>query len=349
MRSLTPHINLLRYLIVWRVNSSLVRTPDSLAVDISYALGRTIINRLPTSDAKPWYKTLEFWTGHPELWPSPPSFKASAPPADSQPPDTLQVVPGAPWPVECAILPYPAKRSYGAGELIMWELKLFGEHADHTLFVETLLPAMEEVSTAPNLGQDDKYSLWGHFDISAVFVARGTRWEPFIQEGQLDLSYRPTPVQWSEHLDEEDGRVPQSPATLIWLTPFACDHSQTAVSRSGSRKARRRPLPDLQALLEALLIRISQVLPGKYATVADVWSLFSDEEVVTLEHLLEEVSQQSFRQTRLTSCPKGWPEPWIGAQRFASLPPAIMPFLELASILHLGKHTHFGYGTFIVR
>jgi len=53
--SLEP-IKVLRYLLVWRVNRSLVQLPPSFAADLSLVLGTIIADRLPTRKATPWRK-----------------------------------------------------------------------------------------------------------------------------------------------------------------------------------------------------------------------------------------------------------------------------------------------------
>ena len=54
-------INLIRYLIVLRVNRSFVRMPQCLATELSLVLGTTIANRLPTREAKKWQSALDLW------------------------------------------------------------------------------------------------------------------------------------------------------------------------------------------------------------------------------------------------------------------------------------------------
>ena len=51
-------INLIRYLIVWRVNASLVHLPRYLPTELSAVLGRLIAERLPLPQAREWRKAL---------------------------------------------------------------------------------------------------------------------------------------------------------------------------------------------------------------------------------------------------------------------------------------------------
>ena len=58
--SLDP-VKLIRYLLVWRVNSSLVQLPVHFSVELSRALGAMVTGRLPTRQAAPWRKAMGKW------------------------------------------------------------------------------------------------------------------------------------------------------------------------------------------------------------------------------------------------------------------------------------------------
>ena len=329
-------INLIRYLFVWRVNGPMVWLPRCFSAEISLVLGTTIADRLPTREAQPWRKALAPWGG----------YKSEK---------KRKTVPQASWPIEAVLFAYPGKRTYGEGELILWELKLMGESADHGLFLEVLLPAMEEAATATDRRWHHKNSLWGRFDVHSVYAARGNCWEPVVREGKLDLRHHPTPMQWAEGLafDAETERVFNR---LTWLTPFdfsppacACTHAD----RPGSRRRRRKNIPadevpTLQVLLESLIARMSLFLPGKYNTTDDVWNSLGAEERSSLQTAMEHAAHVPVDQQKLRHAPKGWPGCWLGTQSFPFIPSSIIPYLELASILHIGRQTHFGCGTFVI-
>ncbi len=236
----------------------------------------------------------------------------------------------------------------------MWELKLFGEYAEHSFFLEVILPAMEEAGTSRRLDQGKKYNMWGHFDIHAISVARGRHWEPFVQAGQLDLSYRPGSEQWAEGLTFGAKTERHSFNAIAWLTPFEFEEKRIVLKkRSHSRQRRRRKktvphsvAPNLEDLLRALLVRISDLLPGKYTTMDDMWAMLNQNESNALKQVLALAAENPTQSHRLTSIPKDWMSPWVGIQRLSSLPDELVPYFELASILHIGNQTHFGYGTF---
>ena len=206
MLSFLNRLSLNRYLIVWRVNRSLAFCPRYFSLDISMVIGTIISNRLPTKEKKSWRKTLDPLLEHQKK-----ASKSRLNFSDS--------VPETAWPIKAVILAYPGKRTYGRDELIFWELKLFGEHADHGLFLEVILPAMEEASYTSDPKWNKRNRLWGNFDIQSVYMARGHRWEPFIKDGTLDLRYRANSAQWLEGL-RFSPESHYSYKRLSWITPF---------------------------------------------------------------------------------------------------------------------------------
>jgi hypothetical protein len=93
---------------------------------------------------------------------------------------------------------------------------------------------------------------------------------------------------------------------------------------------------------------MSSLLPGKHHTPDDVWDALSAAERASFQAILEQASHIPVHHKKLKRAPKSWPGRWIGTQTFASIPHPIIPYLELASILHIGKQTHFGCGTFAI-
>ncbi len=325
-------INLIRYLFVWRVNGSLAWLPRYPSADISLVLGTIIADRLSTSEARPWRKALALWHEY------------------NKDKRKARIIPETIWPIEAVLFAYPGKLAYGRGEAILWELKLIGESADHGLFLEIILPAIEEAATTTDPRWRRQNSLWGRFDIHSVYAARGATWEPIVQEGKLDLRYRPTPAQWAEGLtfDVRPGHVFDR---LTWLTPF--DLSSTHGDKRKARTFRQKEIPTgevptLQRILESLITRMSLFLPGKRNTPDDVWNSLSTEERASLQAALEQASHIPIHHYDISPAPKNWPGRWIGTQTFPSIPSPIIPYLELASILHIGRQTHLGCGTFTI-
>jgi len=288
-------------------------------------LGALIAERLPTREARPWHKALAPWQGYEGDILSLPMGDS---PAQKQP--RSSAVPDVSWPIEAVLYTYPGKRMYGRGEPIVWELKLLGESADHGLFLEIILPAMEEAGCTTDAHWSGPNRLWGHFDIDAVYVARGVRWEPLVQEGRLDLRYQPTPTQWAE---EEILAVgpDQRFSQLTWLTPFAL--------------APQVERPDPGEILEALEARLFQLIPDRRGETIEVGEILAGAER-SWKEVLEQAKELSVRSDTLKPAPKYWPGNWMGSQRFSAIPPAIVPYLNLAAIVHIGHYTHFGCGTF---
>jgi hypothetical protein len=327
-------INLIRYLLVLRVNGPLVRLPRYLPAELSVILGTIISTRLPTQEIRQWRKKLAVWEAYGGL----PAIRS----------EKFAPLPEASWPFDAIFFPYPGKMDYRAGELIFCELKLLGDYADHGLFLETILPSLEAAGFSGEASWSNSTALWGHFEIDSVYAARGARWEPVVKAGRLDLRYRVNPSQWAEGLTFE----PQSEKNfqqLTWVTPFDLRPSSLApVKPAHSRAESGEPQPpDLRQILDALLLRMSILLPGKYRTVNDVWQSADANEQFSLLDALEQASHIGVKHHYLEPAPKGHPGQWVGRQLFdAPIPLAVLPYLELASILHIGRQTHLGCGTF---
>ena len=329
---ITP-LNLIRYLIVWRVNDSMVMLPRCLPAALSPVLGALIADRLPTRDAQPWRKALAAWDDE--------SI------ANTQRVIGVERLPKAAWPIESVLFAPLGKTAYGEGELVMWELKLLGAQADHALFLELILPAMEEAAVTSDARWKQTHSIWGRFDIQSIFVARGAVWEPIVSDGRLNLDYRATPTQWAEGLTLGQEAQPKPRRKLVWVTPVDLERwSAQARERSGVGKAVR---PTTRALLDALLARVGQLLPGKQHSPETALALLSEEEQASLWRGLSSLGLYD-RYHKADPIPRGWPGRWVGSQTFLDpFPPALLPFLELASILHVGEQTHFGCGTFVLK
>lgn len=340
-------INLIRYLVVWRVNRTLVRLPRCVPAELSLVLGSIIAKRLPTREAVPWHKALAPWA---EYRGKALNLPGSNTVGNGQPKSTP--IPEAAWPIETVLSVTPGKMAYGQGEVIVWELKLMGDAVDHSFFLEFILPAMEEAGSTSDPRWYHQHSLWGRFDIDSVYVARGAHWEPLVQGGRLDLRYQPTPAQWAQDLTFGIDST-RTFNRLTWQAPFDLAKILGGVDQPGRHPGRNKSIPDqdiptLQGILEALLARMARLLPGKYNTPGDVWNILSEEEQAALFQAIGQTDDIRLYRHDLEPASKYWPGRWIGSQTFSSILPPVIPYLELAAILHIGKQTHFGCGTFII-
>lgn len=323
----TAPISLIRYLIAWRVHAPLVRLPTCLPAAISTVLGTLVAERLPTQQARPWRKALA----------GPPGQAAGVRLAASN------------WPIEGMIFFPPGKRTYGMDEIIPWELKLLGPHADHGLFLELILPAIEAAAVTRDPRWFANYSLWGRFAVQSIFVAKGARWEPLAEDGRLNLNLRPSAAQWAEGLWSA-GQPERTIHHIRWVTPFAFDPAPTApVERSqapgGGRTIAVEEVPSLERMVEACLRRLATIAMERRAPVRDPWSLLEPAERDSLQAAL--ATPAALRKHTFVQPPKGWPGNWIGEQVFAApIPIPLLPYLNLAAILHIGDFTHYGCGTF---
>ncbi len=322
-------IKLIRYLCVWRVNGSLVHLPNELARELARVLAELIVTHLPTRAASAWRKQLDAWH---EYQKSLHNSQQKMPPM----PETL-------WPLQAVLLPYPGKRSYGRGELIFWELKLLGSSADHAFFLEVILPAMEEAGYTSDRRWNCRNSLWGRFDIEAIYIAKGLRWEPLVEAGRLNLRSRVTPAQWAKNYDDTPQQTTRT--CLRWITPVDLDYTKISKSRfsAGDESSGRHPL--LTGVLNSLVARLNQVLSTKTLVLEDFLNPRQEKRLHTAFTLASGTLLQSHT---LINAPSKQPGHLIGTQDFMPIPPDLLPYLDLAAILHIGTHTQFGCGTFIL-
>lgn len=325
--------NLLRYLVVLRVASPLVRLLDHPSVEFSLALGRAVADSLPTTEARPWRKALANWD---DCFDS--RAKRGTPMLGIK---GFQGPPEVSWPIDAVFFFYPHKRHYGRGEPILWELKLLGDAADHAFFLEVILPALETLGRQGLPGRQYANCLWGHFDVDSVYVAAGDRWDPIARQGRLDLSYRPTPDQWARGWDEKADR-PESFRSLAWLTPV-----ELQPGRSLYEPPADAPLP--AHILEAFTHRLSALLFGRHYDIDGFWSMLNDKDALDFMAAAREATEICVVRDDVTRVPNPWPGQWTGVQVFdRAVSGRVLHYLALAALVHIGRHTHFGCGTFIM-
>jgi len=305
-------INLIRYLMILRVNSSLVYFPRYISIELSSILGCIIANRLPTNESYIWRKALDI------------KSKLGFYPH----------IVDKPWPIEAVLFVYPGKKTYGRGEFIFWELKLFGESADHGFFLESILPAMEEASYISDPEVNYPNSLWGSFDIHSVYVAHGGKWENLVNEGILNLRYQASPFHWSDGLDME--KEYKEPTRLAWVTPFNINKRPRIDSKKSGNKNKPQQNLLLGDIISSLLDRI-KILGYDPDNLVDSLS------VPEIMELADQVTVMHSKFENAHNSPSGCR---IGSQILSYIPEPLIPYLQLASILHIGKYTHFGCGTF---
>ncbi len=303
------------------------------SLEFSLVLGTAISESLPTVQARPWRKALMPWDEYGGLS----LIKKKS----------LRNLPQVAWPVESVLFCYPGKRAYGEGEVILLELKLIGDGADHAFFLEIILPALETVSRTIDKNWQTPNSLWGRFDIQSVYVARGPNWEPLVNDGRLDLGYMATPLQWSEGLilhPDSHHRL----RNLTWLTPFDLRCDEKEERNRNLRKITPDQVPSLEEVLRSFMTRMNLLSTGRRGKASHFWDLLSPQDRASFEEVLEQSSEVPMLHGSLRAVPPIHPGRWIGRQTFGVIPDSIAPYLALASIFHIGAHTHFGCGTFVL-
>lgn len=340
--SITYHsfrrIKLIRYLVAWKVNSSLVVQPECFAPELSYVLGSIISSRLSTQEGARWQKTMAPLQKH---------FDALSTKGGNPVPWTG--FPGGSWPVDAVFFVYPGKRTYGHGELIFWEMKLFGDGADHGFFLETILPAMEEAGYTSDERWSRPNRVWGRFDIHAVYAARGRHWEPIVSDGLLNLRSHPDSSQWAEQLafgSDAESALRQ----LMWVTPFefeqAAGQGKEPAPGDGQDNTPDGSSSAMKTILDGLEHRWSLLVRSRRKGASGTRDGIDEEGKLILQKATEQAVRTPLLFKDLKPAPKECPGLWTGRHVFAPIPNEIIPCLELASILHIGRHIHFGCGTF---
>jgi hypothetical protein len=177
-------------------------------------------------------------------------------------------------------------------------------------------------------------------------------WEPLVRAGRLNLRYQASPTQWAEGLTFGT-ELERTYRCLTWVTPF--DLKGMIGPADDTHLPAHRPdtvspeIPTLPRLLNALLCRLRLVILGRSHAVRNGEEIMNPEERCALQRAMEQADHVAMHSKNLQLVPKNWPGRWRGTQVFASIPPAITPYLELVSILHVGRQTHFGCGTFMLR
>jgi len=315
--------NIIRYLICCQVNIPFVKLPIAFSVELSQILGSIIANRLSTQDAKIWKKYLE--GRHEQI------------PGGVVPKNKQQTIPNQYWPIQAVLFPLTTKRYYREGEQIVWELKLLGNDADHGFFLETILPALEELSFTSDYSQQ-KFNLWGHFDIKEIYVAKGRNWESIVKDGRLDLKYNVKSTQWCHHIVKELKTLEsQKKVRLMWVTPFEWDESYEKNNHGGLA-------PSLKIIIESLLLRWSQIQSSRRKK--EIWDFLPGSALNYVRKVWELADTIPFETSNMRFISKYEPGEWLGTQFFSEIPASLLPFLEAAAIMHIGHHVHFGCGTF---
>lgn len=328
-------LKLFRYLIACKINGAFVHIPSYFPAEISVVLGTAIKEHLPSAQSHAWKTAMAPWEKQGSL-----SVLRR---------QNFKHLPEVRWPIDTIIFPYPMeKKFFGLGETIFIELKFMGKNFDHSFFLEVILPVLEQLGQNFDDRWHQPYSIWGRFDIDAIYVARGLCWEPVVQYGKLNLKYRPTTYQWAKELFQE---IPVTwlPDSLLWLTPvnILMDNNNPNDSRK-----KKSPIskPTITNILEALIFRMSYLLSGKRIDINGFWKIINSKDKKNLKEAFEQAKNISIYNSDLNRAKTMGPKHLTGWQTFSTtMPKELLPYLTLAAVLHIGSHTHLGCGTFLIK
>jgi hypothetical protein len=140
---------------------------------------------------------------------------------------------------------------------------------------------------------------------------------------------------------------------LTWITPFDFRFPISDFRPEGYADQRnsldgksKSSAPTLRDIVDALMERMTLFLPGKRRAVSEVWATLPEEMQTALRRTLERTQPLVRHRQAITAPPREWPGTGIGTQIFDAIPPDLIPYLAVASIIHIGGQTHLGCGTF---
>lgn len=303
-------LSLLRYLIVLRPNQAMAMLPPSLEIELVHWLGTLMARNIGGHEAKAWNKAVRRVAERRiDTFP------------DRRSPD--------PWPLCFSLLVRTPSVRLIRGEPFILELNLFGERSSHQFFMGYILPALEQGGYEREASRS-RSSLLGNYDVTDVYCAKGRRWEALVDMGCVTELDPPTPQQWC--LDFLTPRPDKVLTRLDWVRPVIPDEQPPDYG------------PDMPWLLAALARRVAIIRRSAEVDMDEVIAGLPHCEKTSWEQAL--VAAASMAPPRVLSKP-GWPAGALsGHQCFGAIPPVVLPFLELASILHLGLYCQYGYGCF---
>jgi len=166
-----------------------------------------------------------------------------------------------------------------------------------------------------------------------------------VTDGRLDLRGRVSPVQWAEGLMPES--IPEdkfsSATRLTWISSFDFEDITEGKGKKKDRPSIKNP--SLRYILEELASRVNLLIPELNDEPGED---LDAEKQPSIQEAIEQADSVSILHKNLKTTPKDCPGLYKGTQIFSCIPPSILPYLELASILHSGRQIHFGCGTFVL-
>ena len=217
--------------------------------------------------------------------------------------------------------PLSLKKIYRAGEYFAFEIRLFGQAAQHRLLIERFLPAIEMGGKLNGIGSwiDIPQSNYGCFEVHKVLVARPDKWVEVYN-----------PRQWffqevvPDDVNAAVAQTSEQRTTLTWLTPFCLKQKNTHIVE-----------PDIASLVKFISVRLIQLQPS-FCRDHFTEILAQAQKVRIFQHDLRLVELFEKRSDMFQ----------IGKIIFEQLPPPLARMLDIGSIIHIGKATRYGNGIY---
>jgi hypothetical protein len=211
---------------------------------------------------------------------------------------------------------------------------------------------MEEACITNNPEWNSRNRLWGHFDILNIYAALGNTWQPFVSNGKLNLELRINPKQWLEGLDFKPTAL-RDLKYIDWVVPadLSEDYSGYFALDLPDEKEKLKfcKAPPLSLILFSLIQRINRLLYEPTRSLIKIEDVLKAADEKAFLNAFQQSIQANITDNKFKEVPHSWPGKFYGLQKYSSISRAITPYLNIASILHVGKYTHFGCGTFEMR
>lgn len=315
-------IKTLRYFIALRINSNYVRIRKDFSTDALYVIGSIIAENLPTRHARRWKKNISDFSS---------KIKKEGYLVNSI------------WPIESSLVSYLTKVIYTEGDIIFFELKLFGEDADHNYFLEVILPAIEDAGYKKDRIWFKDYSLWGNYDLMHIYIADGFDWVSLAEDGEINLKYSPTPWQWINTETQERFKkiANKNYSRIQWINGFGLGLDKD-INQDQYRS--------LYYIINAVFERLNNLLEISNRNSLSIWDFLNFEQTNQLKEALDNSKSIIHGRHDLSVVSGKTPGRWIGSQCFLQqISKIFIPYLNLASILHIGENINYGTGTFILK
>ena len=220
--------------------------------------------------------------------------------------------------------PLAPKKVYRAGETFAWEIKLLGRSAAHELFATRFMPALEMGGLLAGVGNWSELvdGHFGRFEIAQVSVDAGNAWQEIYNRKQW-FHQHVAPLYLDRMLPAMLNH--QAYSTITWITPFCLQKKHENLTQV-----------TLADLLYFIWRRLCVLHQGNVDKILLHNILQQADKTEMLHHDLLPIASYREHDTLYR----------IGRIAYSHIPDALLPLCLAGSLIHIGKSTRYGYGTY---